>query len=247
MVEAIPGRYGDLPFEWALGRVGRAAVHMWSGDVEGANTLLRSASGALAPEASAFIRLAYRDVQAEVRMLAGDAQGALAAYQQAEAELGRWKRIVQQAREELGRKKETRAGLEAVLEKDDLHGLHEKLAQAQESVRRHEEEVLRLEDAIRKMVRDQSQAKAGSGLMSGPPPADLKIESKHTAKYLRTALNFWVKELRPKAQSWRPEVGSGLDAKSADKGEECVLLAELRVPLKRASSTARVFQAASSE
>jgi serine/threonine-protein kinase len=79
-------RYADLPFEWALGRVGRAAVSMWVGDLEGANTLLRSASGALAPEASAFIRLAYRDVQADVRMLAGDAQGALAAYQQAEAE-----------------------------------------------------------------------------------------------------------------------------------------------------------------
>jgi tetratricopeptide (TPR) repeat protein len=79
-------RYSDLPFEWALARLGRAAVYMWVGDLERANTFLRSASGALAPEASAFIRLAYRDVQAELRMLAGDVQGALAAYQQAEAE-----------------------------------------------------------------------------------------------------------------------------------------------------------------
>ncbi len=83
------GRYADLPFEWALARLGRAAVHMWVGDLEGANTLLRSASGAAAPEASAWIRLAYRDVQAELRMLAGDRQGALAAYQQAEAEAGK--------------------------------------------------------------------------------------------------------------------------------------------------------------
>ncbi|HEX6186406.1 MAG TPA: DNA-directed RNA polymerase I subunit RPA34, partial [Pyrinomonadaceae bacterium] len=94
------------------------------------------------------------------------------------------------------------------------------------------------EDAIRKMVRDQSQAKGSTSLMTGPPPADLKIEAKHTAKYLRTALNFWVTELRSKLQSWRPEVGSGLDAKTADKVEECVLLAEVRVPLKRASTTA---------
>jgi tetratricopeptide (TPR) repeat protein len=80
-------RYADLPFEWALARVGRTSVFMWAGDLEGANKLLlRAASGALAPEASAFIRLAYRDVQAELRMLEGDAQGALAAYQQAEAE-----------------------------------------------------------------------------------------------------------------------------------------------------------------
>jgi hypothetical protein len=37
------------------------------------------------------------------------------------------------------------------------------------------------EDAIRKMVRDQSQAKGSSGLMTGPPPADLKIEARHAA------------------------------------------------------------------
>jgi hypothetical protein len=94
------------------------------------------------------------------------------------------------------------------------------------------------EDVIRKMVRDGGRGQGTSSLMSGPPPAELKIESKHVAKYLRTALNFWVTELRPRLQSGRPDVGSGLDAQSADKGEACVLLAEVRVPLKRAAASA---------
>ena len=94
------------------------------------------------------------------------------------------------------------------------------------------------EDVIRKMVRGPRDGKGSSGLMEGPPPADLKIEAKHVANYLRTALNLWVTELRPRVQSWRPEIGSGLDAQPADKGEECVLLAELRVPLKRTGATA---------
>ncbi|HEX8499332.1 MAG TPA: hypothetical protein VF659_01980, partial [Pyrinomonadaceae bacterium] len=94
------------------------------------------------------------------------------------------------------------------------------------------------EDVIRKMARGQGEGRGQQSLMTGPPPADLKLEARHVAKYLRTALNFWVTELRPRVQSWRPEIGGGLDAQTADKGEECVLLAELRVPLKRTGTSA---------
>jgi hypothetical protein len=93
-----------------------------------------------------------------------------------------------------------------------------------------------LEAVIRKMVRAEGSKEGG--FMTGPPPADLKIEAKSAARYLRAALSLWVTELRPRVQQWRPDIGRGLDAQPADKGEECVLLAEVRVPLTRASATA---------
>ena len=91
-------------------------------------------------------------------------------------------------------------------------------------------------DIIRKAVRPADSKNAG-GFMTGPPPAGLKIEAKSAAKYLRAALSLWVTELRPRVQSWRPDIGRGLDAQPSDRGEECVLLAEVRVPLTRSTAT----------
>ena len=136
-------------------------------------------------------------------------------------------------------KLELRFAPPAQREEDALREYAEWLGQIEVKNESGESPKLReFEDAIRKMVRGREEGKESSSLMTGPPPSDLKIEAKHAARYLRAALNLWVTELRPRVQSRRPDIGSGLDAKSADKAEECLLLAELRVPLKRASSTA---------
>jgi len=94
------------------------------------------------------------------------------------------------------------------------------------------------EEIIRKAVRTENSKEPGGGFMTGPPPEGLKIEARSAARYLRAALNLWVTELRPRVQSWRPDIGRGLDAQSANRPEECVLLAEVRVPLTRATATA---------
>jgi tetratricopeptide (TPR) repeat protein len=83
------GRYAELHYDRAHARVGRAAVHLALGDLRGATHLLASARIATDPEASTSTRLFYREVQADLRMAAGDRQAALAAYQSAEVEATR--------------------------------------------------------------------------------------------------------------------------------------------------------------
>jgi ATP/maltotriose-dependent transcriptional regulator MalT len=59
------------------------------GDLEGTASLLKAARVALDPDASTFHRIQYREVQAHVRLIAGDRQAALAVYQVAETEATR--------------------------------------------------------------------------------------------------------------------------------------------------------------
>jgi tetratricopeptide (TPR) repeat protein len=82
-------RYAELHYDRAQARVGRAAVHLCMGDLRGATHLLAAARIATDPEASTPTRLFYREVQADLRMAAGDRQAALAAYQSAEIEATR--------------------------------------------------------------------------------------------------------------------------------------------------------------
>jgi hypothetical protein len=61
--------------------------------------------------------------------------------------------------------------------------------------------------------------------MLGSPPADVVIPEEAVAVYLREAFRLWVTELRP---LW---LGKNQDAAGHAPDEECVLLAELSVPL----------------
>jgi len=70
----------------------------------------------------------------------------------------------------------------------------------------------------------------------GSPPAGLSIPADRACEYLRAAFRVWVTELRP---LWRPNWFSEwqcCDQKDSQKEqpkEECLLLAELQVPLDR--------------
>ena len=81
--------FARLPFERALARIGRAAIMLALGEIRVAQGLLDSARIAADPEASAFLRLAFRDVQASIRLASGDKQAALAVYQGAEEDASR--------------------------------------------------------------------------------------------------------------------------------------------------------------
>ena len=71
--------------------------------------------------------------------------------------------------------------------------------------------------------------------MYGSPPAGVTIPASRVCQYLRAAFRVWTTELRPR---WRPEwfdshpcCEEHTQDKEKKKPEECVLLAELRVPL----------------
>jgi len=66
--------------------------------------------------------------------------------------------------------------------------------------------------------------------MYGSPPAAFAINSGEMCAYLRAAFRVWVTELRP---LWR---GPGCDG--SVPGEECVLLAELNVPVSEGQAGA---------
>jgi hypothetical protein len=72
--------------------------------------------------------------------------------------------------------------------------------------------------------------------MAGSPPAWLRIRGSQAEEYYRAAFRVWVTELRP---LWRPAAfsqGCGCssrpDAAGGRDAEECVLLSQLRVPLR---------------
>lgn len=79
----------EFPYERVLILVGRAAVHLSVGDVSEARRTLRGARAAVEPDARSQVRLAYREVQLEVRLVMGDHQAALATCQAAEVEAAR--------------------------------------------------------------------------------------------------------------------------------------------------------------
>ena len=74
-----------------------------------------------------------------------------------------------------------------------------------------------------------------SDFMFGSPPSFLQIESADLCKYLSAAFRLWVTELRPKwIARWHGCAATHFDSdKQAD--EDCVLLAELNVPIAPAS------------
>lgn len=82
-------RFAQLPHKRALVRVGKAGVLIALGDIATATALMTDARVALDPEASTFVRIVYREVQAHLRLVAGDRQAALAVYQAAEVEATR--------------------------------------------------------------------------------------------------------------------------------------------------------------
>ena len=82
-------RFANLPYLRALAGIGRAAVSLAVGDLEGATRILGRARVAIDPEGPAGARLAFREVQGQLRLARGDQQAALAAYQAAEAEAER--------------------------------------------------------------------------------------------------------------------------------------------------------------
>lgn len=79
----------DFPYERVLVLIGRAAVELSVGDIPAARRTLRGARAAVEPDARSAVRLAYREVQLEVRLLTGDHQAALATCQAAEVEAAR--------------------------------------------------------------------------------------------------------------------------------------------------------------
>ncbi|HYW70945.1 MAG TPA: hypothetical protein VE961_07925 [Pyrinomonadaceae bacterium] len=74
-----------------------------------------------------------------------------------------------------------------------------------------------------------------SDFMVGSPPSFLQIESPDLSRYLSAAFRLWVTELRPKwITRWHGCAPTHFDAdKEAD--DDCVLLAELDVPVVPAS------------
>jgi len=77
--------------------------------------------------------------------------------------------------------------------------------------------------AIRAGAQLSSPPSPPSDYMYGSPPEDIVINHADACEYLRAALRVWVTELRP---LWR---GVACDGSTPD--EECVLLAQLDVPL----------------
>ncbi|NOY24996.1 MAG: protein kinase [Oligoflexia bacterium] len=80
---------GDLHYERALVRVGRAQVLNSVGDVDGCSQELVEARHALDRDARAGVRLAYREAQLEARLGVADHQAALATCKAAEVDAGR--------------------------------------------------------------------------------------------------------------------------------------------------------------
>jgi tetratricopeptide (TPR) repeat protein len=79
-------RFARLPYERARADTGRAAVHLACGDIVGAQELLERRRVAYDPDADSFLRLAYREVEASIRLASGDRQAALAVFHAAESE-----------------------------------------------------------------------------------------------------------------------------------------------------------------
>jgi len=92
-----------------------------------------------------------------------------------------------------------------------------------------------LEKAIRDAARLSAPAPASPpDFLHGSPPEALRIHPSMAYEYLRSAFRLWATELRPR---WRAGRDAGREslARTGDRGEDdCVLLAELAVPLARA-------------
>jgi hypothetical protein len=82
-------------------------------------------------------------------------------------------------------------------------------------------------------------------LLLTAPPAEVEIPAAREGEYLRALLRFWIEELRPRLRGCTP--GAECDCASADgqldSDADCVLLAELRVPVALEAPTGRLLVA----
>lgn len=86
-------------------------------------------------------------------------------------------------------------------------------------------------DKFIKTVRDEWHASSSPPVTS--PSEVLQIHTSDFCDYLRAAFRLWVTELRNESSD--RETGCALEMTGANKIEDCVLLAELRVPLESVS------------
>lgn len=87
-----------------------------------------------------------------------------------------------------------------------------------------------LEDFI-KAIRDEWHAPLSPPITS--PPEVLQIHTDDFCDYMRAAFRLWVTELRNESSD--RETGCAVEMTGANKIEDCILLAELRVPLESLS------------
>jgi hypothetical protein len=91
-----------------------------------------------------------------------------------------------------------------------------------------------LEKAIRDAARAPSSPPSPPDFFYGSPPEALRIHPSMAYEYLRAAFRLWTTELRPSWHDARGDRGEVLPSSAAAAGDEdCVLLAEVSVPLAR--------------
>jgi hypothetical protein len=87
-------------------------------------------------------------------------------------------------------------------------------------------------DKFIKAIRDEWRAPSSPPITS--PPEVLQIHADDFRDYLRAVFRLWVTELRNEASDRK--TGCAVEMSSANKIEDCVLLAELRIPLQPLST-----------
>jgi hypothetical protein len=94
-----------------------------------------------------------------------------------------------------------------------------------------------LEKAIRNAAQAPSSPPSPPDFFYGSPPEALRIHPSMAYEYLRAAFRLWTTELRP---NWHDEAGADrrdvLQSASVTGDADCVLLAEVSVPLARATA-----------
>ncbi|HEV7892164.1 MAG TPA: hypothetical protein VGP08_16075 [Pyrinomonadaceae bacterium] len=91
-----------------------------------------------------------------------------------------------------------------------------------------------LEKAIRDAARAPSSPPSPPDFFYGSPPEALRIHPSMAYEYLRAAFRLWTTELRPNWHGARGDNREVLQSSAAAAGDEdCVLLAEVSVPLAR--------------
>ena len=94
-----------------------------------------------------------------------------------------------------------------------------------------------LEKAIRDAARAPSSPPSPPDFFYGSPPEALRIHPSMAYEYLRAAFRLWTTELRPNWHEARGDRREVLQSSAAASGgEDCVLLAEVSVPLARATA-----------
>ena len=93
-----------------------------------------------------------------------------------------------------------------------------------------------LEKALRDSTRAPSSPPSPPDFFYGSPPEALRIHPSMAYEYLRAAFRLWTTELRPKWHETRGDRGDVLPGAAAAADDDSVLLAEVSVPLARATA-----------